>query len=197
MRFQLFWCEFRCAVAHTCWEYCVPEPSLTLAGSPGVVRLDCRAIGVTPQSSPPTKACLHVSMASLTSRSKSRKFCFPPFYEHPAPSICGGGLKYTVPRSTERIRPVLAAMRVMRPTLEAAPTCAHHSSLLLASTSARDWRTAAFWPEVLESLDHKPAQIRQTRTCVVGADVEPLYWSPQRIGNQSKAWRRYKPWPNR
>ena len=41
--------------------------------------------------------------------------------------------------------------------------------LLLASASARDWRTAAFWPEVLESLEGRPPQIRQTRTCVVGA----------------------------
>ena len=50
--------------------------------------------------------------------------------------------------------------------------------LLLASTSARDWRTAAFWPEVLESLDHKPAQIRQTRTCVVGADCRAAILVP-------------------
>ena len=52
------------------------------------------------------------------------------------------------------------------------------AALLLASTSARDWRTAAFWPEVLESLDHKPAQIRQTRTCVVGADCRAAILVP-------------------
>ena len=52
------------------------------------------------------------------------------------------------------------------------------AALLLARTSARDWRTAAFWPEVLESLDHKPAQIRQTRTCVVGADCRAAILVP-------------------
>ena len=52
------------------------------------------------------------------------------------------------------------------------------AALLLATTSARDWRTAAFWPEVLESLDHKPAQIRQTRTCVVGADCRAAILVP-------------------
>ena len=50
--------------------------------------------------------------------------------------------------------------------------------LLLASTSARDWRTAAFWPEVLESLEGRPPQIRQTRTCVVGADCRAAILVP-------------------
>ena len=52
------------------------------------------------------------------------------------------------------------------------------AALLLSTTHARDWRTAAFWPEVLESLDHKPAQIRQTRTCVVGADCRAAILVP-------------------
>ena len=50
--------------------------------------------------------------------------------------------------------------------------------LLLSSASARDWRTAAFWPEVLESLDHKPPPRTQTRTCVVGADCRAAILVP-------------------
>ena len=52
------------------------------------------------------------------------------------------------------------------------------SLLLLARTSARDWRTAAFWPEVIESLEGRPPQIRQTRTCVVGADCRAAILVP-------------------
>jgi len=52
------------------------------------------------------------------------------------------------------------------------------AALLLATTSARDWRTAAFWPEVLESLEGRPPQIRQTRTCVVGADCRAAILVP-------------------
>ena len=50
--------------------------------------------------------------------------------------------------------------------------------LLLASTSARDWRTAAFWPEVLESLEHKPVQRPRQTTCVVGANCRAAILVP-------------------
>ena len=52
------------------------------------------------------------------------------------------------------------------------------AALLLASASARDWRTAAFWPEVLESLEGRPLQRPQKSTCVVGADCRAAILVP-------------------
>ena len=62
----------------------------------------------------------------------------------------------------------------MRSTI-AAPAATH------AETGAR-----AFWPEVLESLDHKPAQNHKTK-CVVGADCRAAILVPAATANQGKA----------
>ena len=52
------------------------------------------------------------------------------------------------------------------------------AALLLARTSARDWRTAAFWPEVLESLEGRPSQRPQKSSCVVGTDCRAAILVP-------------------
>ena len=54
------------------------------------------------------------------------------------------------------------------------------AAMLLTSTAARDWRTAKFWPEVLESLDHRArtAQRPPRKRCVVGVDCRAAILVP-------------------
>ena len=48
------------------------------------------------------------------------------------------------------------------PQLEAAQSMRHAiAALLLSTTQARDWRTAAFWPEVLESLERRIVELEE------------------------------------
>ena len=116
------------ALLHTlAEEYCaVPEPSLTLAKrvSRGEIGVDRPRLSIhVPQPVVCPTRCLQVSMAS--SRCPSCRivanFASRHFQELMTPHAgsCSSarrqGLKYTVPRPTQRIRPMVASMQVMRP----------------------------------------------------------------------------------
>ena len=129
MRFQgCFWCEFRCALAHTCSV--VPESSLTPLGGVTRVLLCVRA---SIRSEPRLHhSAIKVPKSHVKLGYKSpghsgaidkvifSKFCIPAILigspHHVPKHMDRRGIKYHMPRSTERVRPVRAAMRVMRPT---------------------------------------------------------------------------------